>query len=202
MDALCEHLPQVARITTRADWIAQCLEQVPDLILWDDSLDSGWGQEVTLPEPEPQVILLKHIDKPPSPQIKTPLLVVAKPVKIGALRTSLEQWRAEFRERSPVQITPTVWLDRFHSVLVNSGVAIRIPLTHKELKIMEFLFSSSGQRVPRTQLQKAVWGYDEELNTHTLETHIYRLRQRLKELGSDRLSIETDGDGYRLQITV
>ena len=74
----------------------------------------------------------------------------------------------------------------------------RIRLTEKEAAILKFLYRAGIRPVPRQVLLNEVWGYNAAVTTHTLETHIYRLRQKIEpDPGNARLLI-TEGGGYRL----
>ena len=74
----------------------------------------------------------------------------------------------------------------------------RIRLTEKEAAILKFLYRSGIRPVPRQVLLNEVWGYNAAVTTHTLETHIYRLRQKIEpDPGNARLLV-TEGGGYRL----
>jgi len=70
-------------------------------------------------------------------------------------------------------------------------------LTEKEVGILKYLYKMSGSYVSKSDLQKNVWGYNEDAATHTIETHIYRLRQKVEKNESRRL-INTDNGGYTL----
>ncbi|MBS0469932.1 MAG: response regulator transcription factor [Proteobacteria bacterium] len=73
----------------------------------------------------------------------------------------------------------------------------KVRLTEKETNILKFLYRS-GDTVPRETLLHEVWGYNPAVTTHTLETHIYRLRQKIEtNPGQARLLI-TESGGYRL----
>ncbi len=75
----------------------------------------------------------------------------------------------------------------------------KIRLTEKETSILKYLYRADGKAVSREELLTDVWGYNAGVTTHTLETHIYRLRQKIEpEPGQARLLI-TDAGGYRLQ---
>jgi DNA-binding response OmpR family regulator len=74
----------------------------------------------------------------------------------------------------------------------------KIRLTEKEAAILKFLYRSGGKPVGRQVLLNEVWGYNSAVTTHTLETHIYRLRQKIEpDPGNARLLL-TEGGGYRL----
>lgn len=73
----------------------------------------------------------------------------------------------------------------------------KIRLTEKETNILKFLYRV-GEMVPRETLLNEVWGYNPAVTTHTLETHIYRLRQKIEENPSDARILLTENGGYRL----
>jgi len=75
----------------------------------------------------------------------------------------------------------------------------RVRLTDKETAILKFLYRAGAETVSRRDLLNEVWGYRATVTTHTLETHIYRLRQKMEpDLGNARLLL-TERGGYRLQ---
>jgi DNA-binding response OmpR family regulator len=74
----------------------------------------------------------------------------------------------------------------------------KIRLTEKETNILKYLYRAGQQPVSREELLAEVWGYNAGVTTHTLETHIYRLRQKIEpEPGAARLLV-TEAGGYRL----
>jgi DNA-binding response OmpR family regulator len=76
--------------------------------------------------------------------------------------------------------------------------ARKIRLTEKETAIIKFLYRSGEQSVSRDVLLSDVWGYNAGVSTHTLETHIYRLRQKIERDPSHAEILVTEGGGYRL----
>jgi len=77
--------------------------------------------------------------------------------------------------------------------------ARKVRLTEKETSILKYLYRAGAKAVSREELLTEVWGYNAGVTTHTLETHIYRLRQKIEpEPGQARLLL-TDAGGYRLQ---
>ena len=73
-----------------------------------------------------------------------------------------------------------------------------IRLTGKEAAVLTVLYRAGTKPVPRRVLLSEVWGYDAAATTNTVETHIYRLRQKLDPDRSDVQLLLTNGDGYRL----
>ena len=74
----------------------------------------------------------------------------------------------------------------------------RIRLTEKECAILKFLYRAGGRPVGRQILLNEVWGYNAAVTTHTLETHIYRLRQKIEPDPATASLLLTEGGGYRL----
>jgi len=73
----------------------------------------------------------------------------------------------------------------------------KVRLTEKETNILKFLHASAGT-VPRDILLHEVWGYSPAVATHTLETHIYRLRKKIEQDPANAQILLTEGGGYRL----
>jgi len=73
----------------------------------------------------------------------------------------------------------------------------KIRLTEKETNILKFLYRC-GETVPRETLLHEVWGYNPAVTTHTLETHIYRLRQKIENNPGQAQILVTESGGYRL----
>lgn len=86
-------------------------------------------------------------------------------------------------------------LDLDRSILKKSEVDIR--LTEKEAALLECLFLRAGAIVLRQELLEYIWGYGENIETHTLETHIYRLRQKIEDDPSNPKILLTQENGYR-----
>ena len=71
----------------------------------------------------------------------------------------------------------------------------KLKLTEREIEILFFLsWKKSPQKIEN--LQKEVWGYASDLETHTVETHIYRLRKKIKEAFNDENLIISEKNGY------
>lgn len=74
----------------------------------------------------------------------------------------------------------------------------KIRLTEKETSILKYLFRAGSKPVPREELLAEVWGYNAGVTTHTLETHIYRLRQKIEIEPAQAKLLMTEAGGYRL----
>ena len=76
--------------------------------------------------------------------------------------------------------------------------ARKVRLTEKETAILRFLYRAGQMPVSRETLLQEVWGYNSGVTTHTLETHIYRLRQKVEKDASAPAILVTEGGGYKL----
>lgn len=74
----------------------------------------------------------------------------------------------------------------------------KVRLTEKETNILKFLYRAPEGLAPRDVLLHEVWGYNAGVTTHTLETHIYRLRQKIEKDPSNARLLVTEPGGYRL----
>lgn len=121
---------------------------------------------------------------------------VTKPFRVGVLVARL---RAHLRQHEhsdaatfrigPYQFQPG-------AKLLTDGRR-RIRLTEKEVAILKYLFRAGGV-VSREVLLNEVWGYASGLTTHTLETHVYRLRQKIEPDPANARLLVTEPGGYRL----
>ena len=75
---------------------------------------------------------------------------------------------------------------------------LKLKVTEKEIEIILYLFSNKTKHDVR-DLQKNIWGYSVELETHTVETHIYRLRKKIHDKFDDQNFILSDKDGYYVE---
>ena len=85
-------------------------------------------------------------------------------------------------------------------VLLDNETKKQIRLTDKETEIIKFLYRSNGKVVSKNVLLDEVWGYNAGMATHTLETHVYRLRQKLEKDPSNSEILVTESNGYKLVI--
>lgn len=124
---------------------------------------------------------------------------VTKPFRIGVLlarmRAHLRQF--ELSEDAVFQIGPYQFKPAA-KLLLREKTGAKIRLTEKEAAILKFLYRSGAKPVARDVLLHEVWGYNPAVSTHTLETHIYRLRQKIEENPTDARLLLTEAGGYRL----
>ncbi|MDM7984344.1 MAG: response regulator transcription factor [Maricaulis sp.] len=123
---------------------------------------------------------------------------VTKPFKFSVL---LARVRAHLRsheqsEDAVFQIGPYEFRPAMKLLVTEDERKVR--LTEKETNILKYLYRAGGKPVPRDELLHEVWGYNPAVTTHTLETHIYRLRQKIEPDTSHARLLVTESGGYRL----
>lgn len=197
---------KVEQAGTASDGISKAESVRPDLIILDVELPDMDGRDACR-------LIRKH-------KIMAPILMltgqttdpdtilgldagandyIAKPVRFPVL---LARVRAHIRthEQSddasfhlgPYEFRPSA------KVLIDEAQR-KIRLTDKETDILRYLYKAGGKPVPREELMAEVWGHNSQATTHTLETHMYRLRQKIEpNPGLSRFLI-TEGGGYSLQ---
>jgi DNA-binding response OmpR family regulator len=124
---------------------------------------------------------------------------VTKPFKFNVL---LARIRAHLRshESSEDAVLPIGPYEfRPSSKSLSDGNGRRVRLTEKETSILKYLYRAGAKAVPREELLREVWGYNSGVTTHTLETHIYRLRQKIEIEATAPQLLVTETGGYRLQ---
>jgi DNA-binding response OmpR family regulator len=123
---------------------------------------------------------------------------VTKPFKFAVLlariRAQLRQYEAS--EDAIFQIGPYTF--RPGSKLLMSAKGSKLKLTEKETAILRYLYRAGQKVVGRDTLLQEVWGYNANVTTHTLETHIYRLRQKIEDDPSRARILVTEPGGYKL----
>ncbi len=123
---------------------------------------------------------------------------VAKPVRLGVLlarlRAQLRQF--ELSDDAIFQIGPYRFKPAAKMLVSENGR--KIHLTEKETAILKYLYRVGDRPVSREVLLDEVWGYNAGVTTHTLETHIYRLRQKIEPNAGEPAILVTEPGGYRL----
>lgn len=122
-----------------------------------------------------------------------------KPFRMGTVFTRLRSLIRAFENSDDAVLTIgpfTFQPASKHLVRDQDGEVIR--LTEKEASILKYLYRAGNIMVGRDVLLHEVWGYNPAVTTHTLETHVYRLRQKVEENPSDAKILVTDSGGYRL----
>lgn len=123
---------------------------------------------------------------------------VAKPFRLGVL---LARVRAQLRQHEQSEdavfsVGPYTFRPAAKTLIDENDRKIR--LTEKETSILKYLYRAGQKAIGREQLLGEVWGYNAGVTTHTLETHVYRLRQKIERDPSQAEILVTEPGGYRL----
>ncbi|MDE1174892.1 MAG: response regulator transcription factor [Parvibaculaceae bacterium] len=205
-EALAEQLQlyeefECVQAGTAAQALALIQDQRVDLIVLDARLPDMSGAEACrlLREAEPSVavVLLTCAEEPAQAQ-QIAHDHLSKPFRFGAL---LGRIRSQLRARDhDEEAAFRIGGYEFRpglKLLVDAGEN-RIRLTEKEAAILKYLHEAGERTIARDELLHEVWGYNSGITTHTLETHIYRLRQKIEADPSDARFLVTEPGGYRL----
>ncbi|MBU6498247.1 MAG: response regulator transcription factor [Rhodospirillales bacterium] len=124
---------------------------------------------------------------------------IAKPFRMAELLARLRAQLRMFENSEDAVFTIGPFTFRPSAKLLQDTTRNRrIRLTEKEAAILKFLYRANARPVARQDLLGEVWGYNAAVTTHTLETHIYRLRQKIEADPAHARLLLTEGGGYRL----
>ncbi|QGZ35148.1 response regulator transcription factor [Stappia indica] len=123
---------------------------------------------------------------------------VAKPFKFAVLLARLRAHLRSHEQSEDAVFTIGRYSFRPAQKLMTDEAGAKIRLTEKETSILKFLYRAGEKPVTRDVLLTKVWGYNSGVTTHTLETHIYRLRQKVERDPSNAELLVTEAGGYKL----
>ena len=191
--------------STAGDGVTAALEQKPDLILLDVDLPDMDGREacrqmrrdgVAAP-----IIMLTAAaaDEDTVQGLEAGANdYVTKPYKFAVLLARIRaQLRSHEHSEGAVFRLGTYEFRPSAKVLVDAQQR-KIRLTEKETNILKYLYRAGEKPVSREELLAEVWGYNAGVTTHTLETHVYRLRQKIEPDPASARILLTEAGGYRL----
>ena len=124
---------------------------------------------------------------------------IFKPFRLDALLARLRFYfrQQEKNENAEFIIGPYIFQPS-NKLLLKKEYSNTIYLTDKETAILKYLYKANKSVTSRDTLLNEVWGYKEGVTTHTLETHVYRLRQKIEIDPSNIKILITEIGGYRL----
>ena len=123
--------------------------------------------------------------------------ILSMPTSVKELNTIVENSVAKksFNKNSSINVKGYI-LDKNEKKLIKESDFIF--LTEKEIQLIEIFLSNKKKSIGKNQILKKVWNYSTEADTHTVETHIYRLRKKIKDKFSDEDFILNSKEGYLL----
>jgi len=123
---------------------------------------------------------------------------VTKPFRFGVLLARVRAHLRQHEQSEDAIFTIGPYTFKPSSKILVHQDQSKIRLTEKETAILKYLYRASDQVVGRDVLLHEVWGYNSGVTTHTLETHIYRLRQKIEREPSNAEILITETGGYKL----
>lgn len=131
----------------------------------------------------------------------TPHHLITKPFRLAAFLDELHACLNLFDNSENGYICFNQYIVRpIKKDIVNQRNNEVIKLTEKEVAIIKYLYKSQDRIVTKNDLLQDVWGYAPDVTTHTIETHVYRLRQKVEHEDADAQLIITLEGGYRLKV--
>jgi len=195
----------VFEATNGAEAMARARDMIFDLVILDVGLPDTDGRELCRlmrkqDVKAPVIMLTGHdgdadtilgLDAGANDYVTKPFKF---PVLLARIRAQLRQH--EQSEDAVFQLGPYTFKPAMKMLVTEDDRKIR--LTEKETNILKFLYRSPSGVVARDTLLHEVWGYNAGVTTHTLETHIYRLRQKIEADPSNARLLVKEAGGYRL----
>ena len=126
--------------------------------------------------------------------------ILLKPIKVFDLLTAISRKIASENSGGKDLKIANYRFRRNEKVLINLDTKVRVRLTEKETDILWQLWQAPQNELSRQKLLSDVWGYNDEISSHTLETHIYRLRKKIENSSSEAFILTTTENGYRLNL--
>ncbi len=123
---------------------------------------------------------------------------VTKPVRFNVLLARIRAHLRQFEQTEDATFTIGRYVFRPSAKLLVDTRGNKVRLTEKETAILKFLYRAGEKSVGRDVLLHEVWGYNSGVTTHTLETHVYRLRQKIERDPSNAELLVTEDGGYKL----
>lgn len=123
---------------------------------------------------------------------------VTKPFRFAVLLARIRAQLRQFEQSEDATFSIGRYTFRPSAKLLLDERGQKIRLTEKETSILKFLYRAGERVVGRDVLLHEVWGYNSGVTTHTLETHIYRLRQKIEREPSIAELLVTEAGGYKL----
>lgn len=185
--------------------IRLALEQRPDLVLLDVDLPDMNGREVCrelrkggLGAP---VIMLTAADsdKDTIEGLEAGANdYVTKPFRFAVLLARIRAQLRQHEQSEDATFTVGPYTFKPSQKLLVDQKGGKVRLTEKEASIIKYLYRAGEKVVTRDVLLEEVWGYNSGVTTHTLETHVYRLRQKIERDPSNAEILVTESGGYKL----
>ncbi len=123
---------------------------------------------------------------------------VTKPFRFAVLLARIRAQLRQHEQSEDATFTVGPYTFKPSQKLMTDPKGSKVRLTEKEASIIKYLYRAGEKVVTRDILLEEVWGYNSGVTTHTLETHVYRLRQKIERDPSNAEILVTESGGYKL----
>lgn len=123
---------------------------------------------------------------------------VTKPFRFAVLLARIRAQLRQYEQSEDATFTVGPYIFKPSQKLLTTDDGKKIRLTEKEAAIIRYLYRAGQKVVTRDVLLEEVWGYNSGVTTHTLETHVYRLRQKIERDPSSAEILVTENGGYKI----
>lgn len=209
-------MPNILFLSSDTDFVADLSEQIKlyakdfsvlehdddssliDMIILDEQPEML--EKLRLNHPRTPIILLQKSDdeKVGSSALNN---VIFKPLSLDKLLNQIKSGINILENTEDGYLTFNKYIVRpIKKDIYNQRNQEVVKLTEKEVAIIKHLYKCRDRIVTKNELLQEVWGYSPDVSTHTIETHIYRLRQKVEHEDAEAQLILTEDGGYRLKI--
>jgi DNA-binding response OmpR family regulator len=194
---------EVAQASNASDAILNLKEFIPDLVIIDVDLPDMDGRDVVqLIRQEghqgPIIILSAYSIDAVTGLGGSADDYVLKPFKLNVIFTRIRYHLRNYDASEAAELIIGDCVFKPISKLLIRAAGSKCRLTEKETAVLKFLYRANAVVVTREVLLRELWGYNSSVTTHTLETHIYRLRQKIELDPADAQILVSEGGGYKL----
>jgi DNA-binding response OmpR family regulator len=123
---------------------------------------------------------------------------VTKPFRFAVLLARIRAQLRQYEQSEDATFIVGPYTFKPSQKLMTDQKGSKVRLTEKEAAIIKYLYRAEQKVVTRDILLEEVWGYNSGVTTHTLETHVYRLRQKIERDPSNAEILVTESGGYKL----
>jgi DNA-binding response OmpR family regulator len=176
----------------------------PDLILFDSisksTITLDFRNKLEEIKESIPIIYIYSGDNNQKNEKNAEINIFKKPIYFPTFLRRIQLQVRDFIEKKNKEVRIGPYLFSYPMKTLMSQGTLVVRLTEMEAKILNFLYKSDGMLIKRDVLLREVWGYNSEVMTHTLETHIYRLRKKIERHNKNQTLLISESGGYRLNL--
>ena len=129
------------------------------------------------------IILYQDNNTEKSMENENDIILLTKPFKLKKLFNYLKNIQNEEKQNEiTIHLMEKLVFLPFHKIIENKRTNIKQHLTEKESNLLKFIYQNKNSKISKKELLTNIWGINKNIETHTLETHLYRLKQKLYKI--------------------